>query len=183
MNSSTGNHQIQARHVLKKQKSLRLFSSFSLINWKSIALAREAKLWHEITSRLKCFLALTLTRNSDQLTLQARRDGGKGAQMSGGSSDRRGMLKGAGAGCRGIWSRCLLARGCLSLKLFRACPTDRRPRVSPGTCSGDYISLLAWERLGIPQEELENASRGKGMDLHPDRLWLKLDWSWWVRLK
>ncbi len=39
------------------------------------------------------------------------------------------------------------------------CPTGRRPRGRPETRWRDYISHLAWEPLGIPQEELENTAR------------------------
>ncbi len=42
------------------------------------------------------------------------------------------------------------------LEAFQARPTGRRPRGKPRTRWRDYISHLAWERLGIPQEELEN---------------------------
>jgi len=42
------------------------------------------------------------------------------------------------------------------LEVFRARPTGRRPRGRPRTRWRDYIALLAWERLGIPQEELES---------------------------
>lgn len=45
--------------------------------------------------------------------------------------------------------------GRLPLEVFRARPTGRRPRGRPRARWRDYISLLAWERLGIPQEELE----------------------------
>ena len=41
--------------------------------------------------------------------------------------------------------------GRLPLEVFRARPTGRRPRGRPRTRWRDYISLLAWERLGIPQ--------------------------------
>ncbi|TWW62752.1 hypothetical protein D4764_04G0013990 [Takifugu flavidus] len=37
---------------------------------------------------------------------------------------------------------------------FRTCPTGRRPRGWPRTRWRDYISRLAWERLGVPLEEL-----------------------------
>jgi len=43
----------------------------------------------------------------------------------------------------------------IPLEVFQARPTGRRPRGRPRTRWRDYISLLAWERLGIPQEELE----------------------------
>ena len=39
-------------------------------------------------------------------------------------------------------------------EVFRARPTGRRPRGRPRTRWRDYISQLAWERLGIPPEEL-----------------------------
>ena len=38
--------------------------------------------------------------------------------------------------------------------VFRARPTGRRPRGRPRTRWRDHISRLAWERLGIPPEEL-----------------------------
>ncbi|KAI3360616.1 hypothetical protein L3Q82_002482 [Scortum barcoo] len=42
--------------------------------------------------------------------------------------------------------------------MFQACPTGRRPRGRPRTRWRDYVSRLAWERLGIPPEELEEVS-------------------------
>jgi len=36
--------------------------------------------------------------------------------------------------------------------------SGRRARGRPRTCWRDYISLLTWERLGIPQEELESVT-------------------------
>ncbi|TWW53039.1 hypothetical protein D4764_0225990 [Takifugu flavidus] len=44
--------------------------------------------------------------------------------------------------------------GRLPLGVFRTCPTGRRPRGRPRTRGRDYISRLAWERLGVPPEEL-----------------------------
>ncbi|KAI3354215.1 hypothetical protein L3Q82_018755, partial [Scortum barcoo] len=41
---------------------------------------------------------------------------------------------------------------------FGQCPTGRRPRGRPRTRWRDYVSRLAWERLGIPPEELEEVS-------------------------
>ncbi|KAI3354170.1 hypothetical protein L3Q82_018712 [Scortum barcoo] len=38
------------------------------------------------------------------------------------------------------------------------CPTGRRPRGRPRTRWRDYVSQLAWERLGVPPEELEEVS-------------------------
>ena len=43
------------------------------------------------------------------------------------------------------------------LEVFQARPTGRRPRKR----RSDYVSLLAWERLGIPQEELTNVAGEK----------------------
>ncbi|KAK3519557.1 hypothetical protein QTP86_003108 [Hemibagrus guttatus] len=43
-------------------------------------------------------------------------------------------------------------------EVFRACPTGKRPRGRPRTRWGDYVSRLAWERLGVPPEELEEVS-------------------------
>jgi len=48
--------------------------------------------------------------------------------------------------------------GRLPLEVFQAPPTGRRPRGRPRTRWRDYISQLAWERLGIPQNELENVA-------------------------
>ncbi|CAG5932579.1 unnamed protein product [Menidia menidia] len=44
--------------------------------------------------------------------------------------------------------------GRLPGEVFRARPTGRRPRGRPRTRWRDYVSRLAWERLGIPPEEL-----------------------------
>jgi len=46
--------------------------------------------------------------------------------------------------------------GCLPLEVFWARPTGRRPWGKPRIHWRDYISHLAWERLAIPQEELES---------------------------
>uniref|UniRef100_A0A669C209 Reverse transcriptase domain-containing protein n=1 Tax=Oreochromis niloticus TaxID=8128 RepID=A0A669C209_ORENI len=43
-------------------------------------------------------------------------------------------------------------------EVFRACPTGRRPRGRPRTRWRDYISRLAWERLGVPPDELEEVA-------------------------
>ncbi|KAI3363818.1 hypothetical protein L3Q82_001417 [Scortum barcoo] len=48
--------------------------------------------------------------------------------------------------------------GRLPREVFQACPTGRRPRGRPRTRWRDYVSRLAWERLGIPPEELEEVS-------------------------
>uniref|UniRef100_A0A672GTN4 Reverse transcriptase domain-containing protein n=4 Tax=Salarias fasciatus TaxID=181472 RepID=A0A672GTN4_SALFA len=48
--------------------------------------------------------------------------------------------------------------GRLPREVFRACPTGRRPRGRPRTRWRDYVSRLAWERLGILPEELEEVS-------------------------
>ncbi|KAK3572444.1 hypothetical protein QTP86_032667 [Hemibagrus guttatus] len=49
-------------------------------------------------------------------------------------------------------------KGRLPGEVFRACPTGKRPRGRPRTCWRDYVSRLAWERLGVPPEELEEVS-------------------------
>ncbi|KAK3522059.1 hypothetical protein QTP70_022619, partial [Hemibagrus guttatus] len=49
--------------------------------------------------------------------------------------------------------------GRLPGEVFRACPTGKRPRGRPRTRWRDYVSRLAWERLGILPEELEEVSR------------------------
>ena len=51
-----------------------------------------------------------------------------------------------------------MSPGRLPLEVFRARPTGRRPRGRPRARWRDYISLLAWERLGIPQGELEGVA-------------------------
>ena len=48
--------------------------------------------------------------------------------------------------------------GHLPGEVFRARPTGRRPRGRPRTRWRDYVSRLAWERLGIPQEELDHVA-------------------------
>ncbi|KAK3573041.1 hypothetical protein QTP86_012223 [Hemibagrus guttatus] len=48
--------------------------------------------------------------------------------------------------------------GHLPGEVFRACPTGKRPRGRPRTRWRDYVSRLAWERLGVPPEELEEVS-------------------------
>ncbi len=49
--------------------------------------------------------------------------------------------------------------GCLPGEVFRARPTGRRLRGRPRTRWRDYVSRLAWERLGIPPEGQEEVSR------------------------
>ncbi|KAK3529325.1 hypothetical protein QTP70_029151 [Hemibagrus guttatus] len=48
--------------------------------------------------------------------------------------------------------------GRLPGEVFWACPTGKRPRGRPRTRWRDYVSRLAWERLGVPPEELEEVS-------------------------
>ncbi|KAK3515128.1 hypothetical protein QTP70_007237 [Hemibagrus guttatus] len=43
-------------------------------------------------------------------------------------------------------------------EVFQACPTGKRPRGRPRTRWRDYVSRLAWKRLGVPPEELEDVS-------------------------
>ncbi|KAK3561342.1 hypothetical protein QTP86_030646 [Hemibagrus guttatus] len=50
-----------------------------------------------------------------------------------------------------------LGFGCLR-EVFWACPTGKRPWGRPRTHWRDYVSRLAWERLGVPPEELEEVS-------------------------
>ncbi|KAI3359086.1 hypothetical protein L3Q82_002581 [Scortum barcoo] len=47
--------------------------------------------------------------------------------------------------------------GRLPREVFQACPTRRRPG-EDRTRWRDYVSQLAWERLGVPPEELEEVS-------------------------
>ena len=51
--------------------------------------------------------------------------------------------------------------GRLPGEVFRARPTGRRPRGRPRTRWRDYVSRLAWERLGVPPEELEEVTRDR----------------------
>ena len=48
--------------------------------------------------------------------------------------------------------------GRLPGEVFRARPTGGRPRGRPRTRWRDYVSRLAWERLGVPPEELEEVA-------------------------
>uniref|UniRef100_A0A3Q3XBL8 RING-type domain-containing protein n=1 Tax=Mola mola TaxID=94237 RepID=A0A3Q3XBL8_MOLML len=50
--------------------------------------------------------------------------------------------------------------GRLPGEVLRACPSGRRPRGRPRTSWRDYISRLAWERLGVPPEELVEVAGG-----------------------
>ena len=45
--------------------------------------------------------------------------------------------------------------GHLPGEVFMACPTDRRPPRRPRTGCRDFVSQLAWERLRILLEELD----------------------------
>ncbi|KAK3572192.1 hypothetical protein QTP86_025596, partial [Hemibagrus guttatus] len=49
--------------------------------------------------------------------------------------------------------------GRLPAEVFRACPTGKRPWGRPRTRWRDYVFRLAWERLGVPPEELEEVAR------------------------
>ncbi|KAL1282365.1 hypothetical protein QQF64_001168 [Cirrhinus molitorella] len=51
--------------------------------------------------------------------------------------------------------------GRLPGEVFRACPTGKRPWGRPRTRWRDYVSWLAWERLEIPTEELEEVAMGE----------------------
>ena len=48
--------------------------------------------------------------------------------------------------------------GRLPGEVFWACPTGRRPRGRPTIRWRDYVSRLAWERIGVPPEELEEVA-------------------------
>ncbi|KAK3521504.1 hypothetical protein QTP70_007969 [Hemibagrus guttatus] len=48
--------------------------------------------------------------------------------------------------------------GRLPGEVFQACPTGKRPRGRPRTRWRDSVSRLAWERLRVPPEELEEVS-------------------------
>jgi len=55
----------------------------------------------------------------------------------------------------------LISQRRLPSEVFRARPTGRRPRGRPRTRWRDDLSQLAWERLGILQNELGNVA-GEG---------------------
>ncbi|KAK3524784.1 hypothetical protein QTP86_005457 [Hemibagrus guttatus] len=59
---------------------------------------------------------------------------------------------------RWLWHLFRMPPGRLPGEVFRACPTGKRPRGRPRTRWRDYVSRLAWERLGVPPEELEDVS-------------------------
>lgn len=69
-------------------------------------------------------------------------------------------LKGANWGGSGIWSGCLMVT---SLEVFLARPTGKGVR--PRLCWSNYISLLDWECLVIPQEKLKSVA-GEGYVWH-----------------
>ena len=48
---------------------------------------------------------------------------------------------------------------CLPREVLDACPTGKRPRGRPRARWRDYISTLARERLGIPQDEVVDVAR------------------------
>ncbi|KAK3510172.1 hypothetical protein QTP70_026760 [Hemibagrus guttatus] len=58
--------------------------------------------------------------------------------------------------------------GRLPGEVFRAFPTGKRPRGRPRTHWRDYVSRLAWERLGVPPEELEEVSGEREKPAHGD---------------
>ncbi|KAK3564038.1 hypothetical protein QTP86_006949 [Hemibagrus guttatus] len=55
--------------------------------------------------------------------------------------------------------------GHLPGEVFRAFPIGKRPRGKPRTCWRDYVFRLAWERLGVPPEELEEVTREREIKL------------------
>ncbi|KAK3558055.1 hypothetical protein QTP86_006473 [Hemibagrus guttatus] len=58
-----------------------------------------------------------------------------------------------------LWHLFRMPPGRLPGEVFRACPTGKRPRGRPRTRWRDYVFRLAWERLGVPPEELEEVAR------------------------
>ena len=75
--------------------------------------------------------------------------------------------------------------GRLPGEVFRARPTGRRPRGRPGTRWRDYVSRLAWERLGVPPEELEEVARDRDvwvslLKLLPPRPDPRTSGRWWM---
>ncbi|KAK3506157.1 hypothetical protein QTP70_018390, partial [Hemibagrus guttatus] len=88
--------------------------------------------------------------------------------------------------------------GHLPGEVFRACPTGKRPRGRPRTRWRDYVFRLAWERLGVPPEELEEVAReresltssasvvkkpGESVTLSCTVSGLSLSWLHWIRQK
>ncbi|KAK3530887.1 hypothetical protein QTP70_004402 [Hemibagrus guttatus] len=63
--------------------------------------------------------------------------------------------------------------GRLPGEVFQACPTGKRPQGRPRTRWRDYVSQLAWERLGVPPEELEEVSGEKENTLEHENSVLK----------
>ncbi|KAK3550483.1 hypothetical protein QTP86_030724 [Hemibagrus guttatus] len=61
--------------------------------------------------------------------------------------------------------------GRLPGEVFRACPTGKRPRGRPRTRRRDHVFRLAWERLGVPPEELEEVS-GEREILYGVQVWM-----------
>ncbi|KAK3511760.1 hypothetical protein QTP70_021784 [Hemibagrus guttatus] len=61
-----------------------------------------------------------------------------------------------------LWDR----KGRLPGEVFRACPTGKRSRGRPRTRWRDYVFRLAWERLGVPPEELEEVAREREYEFH-----------------
>ncbi|KAK3570217.1 hypothetical protein QTP86_016528 [Hemibagrus guttatus] len=64
--------------------------------------------------------------------------------------------------------------GRLPGEVFRACPTGKRP-----LSFRDYVFQLAWERLGVPPEELEEVAREREVGYTPSILytaWLQGTW-------
>ncbi|KAL7876407.1 hypothetical protein AOLI_G00113700 [Acnodon oligacanthus] len=53
------------------------------------------------------------------------------------------------------------APGCLLVGVYQARPTEIRPQGHSRTHSRDYISKLAWERLGVPGNELEDVAEDR----------------------
>lgn len=50
----------------------------------------------------------------------------------------------------------------LLLEMYQAHPTFGDPGADPGHTGENIISVLAWEHLGNPKEELEDFARGGG---------------------
>jgi len=60
--------------------------------------------------------------------------------------------------------------GRLRGEVFRARPTGRRPRGRPTTRWRDNVSQLAWERIRVPPEELEEVTRDRDVWVSPLKL-------------
>ena len=109
----------------------------------------------------------TSSRNIRPSALRANRMDGKPGNfhLTSAAGASQGSRSGEHLDCSGLKSQMRwlghlvrMPPGRLPGEVFRARPTGRRPRGRPRTRWRDYVSRLAWERLGIPQEELDEVA-------------------------